>query len=63
LDKQSDLGWTDAQLLAYIRSATRDAEEENEAVVRRIKIAAQYQLLLAGLAATLAVISLFQAPA
>jgi hypothetical protein len=60
LDRQADLGWTDAQLLAYIRSATRDVEEENEATVGRVHCFARYQLLVSGAAAVLAVISLFQ---
>jgi hypothetical protein len=56
LQKQTDNGWTDHQLLTYITSASRDAEEENETVVRRVKTLAESQLILAGPAGTLAVI-------
>ena len=60
LQTQTDEGWTDTQLLDYITRATRDAEEENLAVVHRIQRVAEYQLCLSGVAATLSVISLFQ---
>jgi hypothetical protein len=60
LQKQVDEGWTDAKLLEYIRVVTRDAEEENEIVIRRIKRCVEYQLLASGAAGVFSVISLFR---
>lgn len=63
LQRQTDNGWTDPQLLAYIRIATRDAQEENDALIRRLQRVAEYQLILSGAAGVLAVISLLGASA
>jgi hypothetical protein len=52
--------WSDADLLDYIRIVSRDLEGENEQVIRNMKRLTEYQLLIAGVAATLSVISLFQ---
>lgn len=58
LDRQSDLGWTEAQLLVYVRSLMRDAEDENDRVVRQVRYVATYQLLAVAVTAGLAVTSL-----
>jgi hypothetical protein len=60
LEKQTDEGWTDGELLVYLRLLMRDTEDENQTVVARVRKAAEYQVLLSGVAAALAVVSLFQ---
>ena len=60
LDEQADKGWTNDQLLVYLRGLMRDAEEENDRVVRNVRHAAEFQVLLAAVAAGFAVTSLFQ---
>jgi len=60
LEKQADEGWTDAQLLAYLRLLMRDTEDENERVVGHVRRAAEYQVVMSGAAVSLAVVSLFQ---
>src|SRR5829696_7131621 len=60
LQKQIDKGWSDARLLEYIRKSSRQAEEENETLIRYMKRIAEYQLIMSGAAGTLAIISLFR---
>jgi hypothetical protein len=60
LDKQADEGWSEVQLLTYLRSLMRDTEEENARMVRHVRHAAEFQVLAASVAGGLAVTSLFQ---
>lgn len=60
LQHQADHGLSDTQLLNYLTMLSRDLEESNENVINRMKRLAEYQILLAAAAATLAVVSLFQ---
>lgn len=58
--KDSNLGWSDNQLMAYIKDVSTEAEENNEAVVGRIKKLAELQILLSLAAAVLAAVSLLR---
>jgi hypothetical protein len=60
LEKQTDERWTDDRLLEYLSQLMRDTEDENKIVVRQVRHAAEYQVILASLAAAFAVTSLFQ---
>lgn len=60
MNKQTDEGWADLQLLTYVRGLMRDAHDENERVVRYMRNAATLQVLAAAVAGGLAVTSLYQ---
>ncbi len=51
-------GWDDPTFFASLRSLMGTMEDENELVVRRVRKAAEYQVLLSSAAAILAVVSL-----
>lgn len=58
--KSAPLNWSEALLLPYIQSVSQDTENSNERIVAKIRSWAFFQLLVAGAAGVLAVMSLFQ---